>query len=128
MSTLWFLLENLGSTPTTRPSLLPAKLQGVALGDAADLRLPFEVNLPSPKLHGSTRVSRLDEFMLALPHLRAGSCRGPSGSGWYDEGWQRSGSGVGVFGSAVRVAFKIEVGGGAADHLSAKKARWRLAD
>jgi len=70
MSTCGSLLEDLGSTPTTRPPLLPAKHRGVAPGDAADLRFYFAVNLPSPKLHGSTRVSRLDEFMLALPHLR----------------------------------------------------------
>jgi hypothetical protein len=50
MSTCGSLLEDLGSTPTTRPPLLPAKLRGVALGDAAELRLYFEVNLPSPKL------------------------------------------------------------------------------
>jgi hypothetical protein len=49
------------------------------LGDVADLQLYFEVNLPSPKQYGATRVGRLDELMLPVPHLRAAAERARAG-------------------------------------------------
>jgi hypothetical protein len=50
-----------------------------ALGDAAELRLYFEVNLPSPKQYGTKRLGRLNEFMLAIPHLREAAERARAG-------------------------------------------------